>query len=209
MLQLIENILHHSKHTYSTCLLCETDRTHQHSLCQDCWQQLPWTMTRPIQRHDMQIYSACDYTYPINRIIQQFKYEQQVHYQYALAGLLCELRLPRFHAIVAMPISEKRLIERGYNQALILAKLFSKHLNIPVWQPIQRREQHSQKGLNRIERLENIEQQFDIISHEKTRFKRILIVDDVVTTGSSVHALALVLKQLGCEKIEVACLAIA
>ena len=209
MLQLIQQFLHQSIQPLSKCLLCEVDRAHQHQLCQDCWQQLPWADSVPIQRHDLHIYSACNYAYPINRIIQQFKYEQQLHYQYLLSELLIELRLPRFHAIIPMPISEKRLVERGYNQALILANLLAQHLQLPVWQPIQRLAQHSQKGLNRLERLENIAQQFKIIEHKKTRFKRVLIVDDVVTTGSSAHALAMTLQQLGCEKIEVACLAIA
>ncbi len=209
MLHLIQHFLHHTTQRFSACLLCEVDAVQQHQLCQNCWQHLPWTQDRPQQRHNLHIYSACDYRYPIDRIIQQFKYEQKLHYQYLLAGLLTELRLPRFQAIVPMPISEKRLVERGYNQALILANSLSQHLNIPVWQPIQRQVQHSQKGLNRLERLENIEQQFEIIQPQKTRFKRVLIVDDVVTTGSSAHALATTLQQLGCEKIDVACLALA
>lgn len=209
MLPFIHTLFHKTTQHMGMCVLCDMDFVHQYQLCQEYWQQLPWTVTRPIQRHDMQIYSACDYDYPIDRIIQRFKYEQQLQYQHVLAGLLIALRLPRFQAIVPMPISEKRLVERGYNQALILANLLAQHLQLPVWQPIQRLAQHSQKGLNRIERLDNIEQQFAIISHEKRRFKRVLIVDDVVTTGSSAHALAMKLQQLGCEKIEVACLAIA
>ena len=47
-----------------------------------------------------------------------------------------------------MPISQQRLIERGYNQALLLAEHLAKQLNVPIWQPILRREQQHQKGLN-------------------------------------------------------------
>ena len=85
----------------------------------------------------------------------------------------------------------------------------SKELNIPVWQPINREAQHSQKGLSRIERIENIENQFQIISTERRKYKKVLIIDDVVTTGSSIHALIQALNKLGCQQIYSACIAAA
>jgi len=108
-----------------------------------------------------------------------------------------------------MPISKQRLTERGFNQSLLLAKLLSKQLKIPVWQPVQRLNERSQKGLSRLERFENIEQQFVAIPQEKRRYRRVLIIDDVITTGSSIHALSQVLKQLGCTSIYASCLAAA
>lgn len=188
------------------CQLCQTAAQQHSSLCLDCWQQLPWHKQR-IQRHEIEIQVACDYRYPLDRIIQQFKYEEQLQYQTLLAGILLALKFPKVHAIVPMPISEKRLIERGYNQVLVLAKILSQQLNIPVWQPISRLHQHSQKGLDRLERLANISEQFEIDTPPKLRYRRVLILDDVVTTGSSIHALAEQLKQLGCEQIYAACIA--
>lgn len=46
-----------------------------------------------------------------------------------------------------MPISKQRLTERGFNQSLLLANLLGKQLKIPVWQPVQRLNEHSQKGI--------------------------------------------------------------
>jgi ComF family protein len=155
----------------------------------------------------MDIQVACHYDYPIDRIIQKFKYEQQLHFQNLLAGALLELRPPKIQAIVPMPISNERLVERGYNQSLVLAKIMAKALNIPIWQPITRLQQHSQKGLSRLERLEDIEQQFQINTTSKLRYRRVLILDDVVTTGSSIHALKQKLEELGCQKIYAACVA--
>ncbi len=108
-----------------------------------------------------------------------------------------------------MPISKQRLTERGFNQSLLLAKLLSKQLKIPVWQPVQRLNERSQKGLSRLERFENIEQQFVAMTQEKRRYRRVLIIDDVITTGSSIHALNQALKQLGCTSIYASCLAAA
>ncbi|WP_171458815.1 phosphoribosyltransferase family protein [Acinetobacter sp. ANC 4862] len=182
------------------------DRQQHHSLCEDCWQQLPWSKST-VQRQEMDIQVACHYDYPIDRIIQKFKYEQQLHFQNLLASTLLELRPPKIQAIVPMPISNERLVERGYNQSLVLAKIMAKALNIPVWQPVTRLQQHSQKGLNRLERIENIEQQFQINTTSKLRYRRVLILDDVVTTGSSIYALKQKLEELDCQKIYAACVA--
>ncbi|MCO8056514.1 ComF family protein [Acinetobacter towneri] len=188
------------------CQLCHSDTQWQHSVCQTCWQQLPWR-SQAVQRQEMQIHVAFDYHYPINRIIQQFKYEQQLHYQLLLAGALKQLSYPKIQAIVPMPISTVRLTERGYNQSLLLAKGLARHLNVPIWQPVTRLQQHAQKGLSRLERLEDIQQQFQIQTAPKIRYRRVLIVDDVVTTGSSIHALKQQLLKLGCQKVEAVCLA--
>ncbi|RZG45763.1 ComF family protein [Acinetobacter wuhouensis] len=206
MLQFINQVLHKSVQSISPCLLCGIDHQQQHSFCTDCWEQLPW-YKQHIIRHEHSILCAHHYDFPIDRIIQTYKYEQQLQYQNLLAHSLLNLRIPKVHAIVPMPISTERLIERGYNQMLIIANIMARELKIPVWQPVIRAAQHSQKGLSRIERLENIEDQFQIITTEKRKYKKVLIIDDVVTTGSSIHALSQALEKLGCQQIYTACIA--
>ena len=206
MFQLISRILQKSVQSMSNCLLCGIDQQQYHSLCNDCWEQLPW-LKQHITRHELQILCAHRYSFPIDRIIQTYKYEQQLQYQNLLAHSLLSLRLPKVQAIVPMPISTERLIERGYNQMLIIARVMAKELNIPVWQPVIREAQHSQKGLTRTERLENIENQFQIIKTEHRKYRKILLIDDVVTTGSSIHALTQALELLGCQQIYTACIA--
>ena len=197
------NIIQKAKNVFYPllpCQLCGIDSQFQYSLCKDCWKQLPW-QNQNIIKQEIPFYIACQYEYPINRIIQKFKYEQQLQFQNLLAGLILQLHLPKVQAIVPMPISKERLIERGYNQTLVIANIISKALKIPVWQPILRVHQHSQKGLTRLERIENIQSQFEIDKQNKTRYRRVLILDDVVTTGSSILALKNSLEQLGCQKI--------
>ncbi len=190
------------------CSLCDIGIKRHFGVCQSCWEQLPW-LKQSIERNQQQIFVACHYQYPIDRIIQQFKYEQKFHHQRILEGLLQQVKLPKVHAIVPMPISTDRLVERGFNQTLLLAQALSKSLNVPIWQPVQRLAQHSQKGLSRIERLENIEQQFVAAPPNHLRYRKVLIIDDVVTTGSSITALSHVLQQLGCQQIYSICLAAA
>ena len=204
MLQFINQLLHKGVQSISPCLLCGIDRQQQHSLCHDCWENLPW-YKQHIIRHEQNILCAHHYNFPIDRIIQTYKYEQQLQYQNLLAHSLLDLRLPKVQAIVPMPISTERLKERGYNQMLIIANIMARELKIPVWQPVIREAQHSQKGLSRIERLENIDNQFQIIKTEKRKYKKVLIIDDVVTTGSSIHALTQALEDLSCQQILTAC----
>ena len=206
MLQFINPLLHKALQSISPCQLCNVEQQQIHSVCADCWQQLPW-LKSTVQRQEIEIHSACHYDYPIDRIIQKFKYEQQLHFQQLLAGAFMQLRLPKIQAIVPMPISKQRLAERGYNQSLVLGKILAKQLNLPIWQPITRLQQHSQKGLTRLERIENIQQQFQINTTSKLCYRRVLILDDVVTTGSSIFALKQKLEQLGCQKVYAACIA--
>ena len=195
-------------HTRLPCQFCGLERGRHSSLCQDCWNQLPW-LKHSVQRQEIEIQVACHYAYPIDRVVQQFKYEQQLHFQILLTGLLKQLDYRQIQAIVPMPISTQRLAERGYNQSVVLAQRLGQHLKIPVWQPIQRQHQHSQKGLSRLERLDHIEQQFKIAPRNALHYRRVLMLDDVVTTGSSLKALEQVLTELGCRKIAAACIAAA
>jgi len=190
------------------CPLCSSSLQMQHGVCHDCWEQLPW-YRQTVERQELDIHVACGYQYPIDRIIQQFKYEQQLNYQQLLTASILTLRLPKVQAIVPMPISTERLIERGYNQSLVIAKILARELNVPVWQPVIRLAQHSQKGLSRLERLNQIEMQFQPILTECRRYRWVLMLDDVVTTGSSLSALAQALTRLGCQHIFAACIAVA
>lgn len=190
------------------CPLCSSSMQMHHGSCQDCWEQLPWHR-QTVERQTLQIHVACQYRYPVDRIIQQFKYEQQLQHQQLLSAALRTLKLPRVQAIVPMPISRERLIERGYNQSLLLAKTLARELNVPVWQPVLRQAQHAQKGLSRLERLDQIEAQFEPILTERRRYRRVLMLDDVVTTGSSLSTLAQALTRLGCQQITAVCVAAA
>ena len=210
-LKLIPQLMSHIR-WLTPCSLCGLGHQQSHSLCHDCWEQLPWFQQAnqtQIFRNEMQIHVALNYQFPIDRLIQKYKYEQQLHFQTLLTHSLMQLRLPKVQAIVPMPISTERLAERGYNQMLIIANLLSKKLNIPVWQPVIRLAQHSQKGLSRVERMENIVDQFEIIKTERRKYRKVLIIDDVVTTGSSLRAMKMALEKLGCQQIELACISAA
>jgi len=109
----------------------------------------------------------------------------------------------QFDAVVAMPMHPTRRKQRGYNQAERIAAAFSRELGLKLETNIVKRNRKtkSQVGLSARERANNIADAFTVISPEITSGKTYLIIDDVTTTGSTLHECAKSLKAAGASKI--------
>ena len=114
-----------------------------------------------------------------------------------------------FDLIVPVPLHRSRLRQRGYNQSAHFAKGLSETLQIPWDESISMRTQAtaSQTRKNRRERWENVRQGFAIKKAESVLGKRILLVDDVITTGATLEACGRHLLDCGCASVSVACIA--
>ena len=87
-----------------------------------------------------------------------------------------------------MPTTNQRLVKRGFDPVSILAAQLSKHWQIPLWNGVERIDNTvSQQGLSRAERLGNLDNAFAL--RELPPVKRLLLFDDVATTGASLQAL--------------------
>lgn len=109
-------------------------------------------------------------------------------------------------AILPVPIHPKRFKKRGYNQASLFAKYIGKSLSVPVYDSllIRRINTLPQKNLSPDERLHNLKQAFSLYpGYEQATlpFHRVLLVDDIYTTGSTMEALSCLLKQHGVDEI--------
>jgi len=105
--------------------------------------------------------------------------------------------------LVPVPLHPKRLRARGYNQAHEIARVLGRELSLPV-DPLccsRVRATPPQSGLDERERRRNLRGAFEV--QEPLRWRRLAIVDDVVTTGSTIVELARVLRRAGAERIEV------
>lgn len=104
--------------------------------------------------------------------------------------------------IIPVPLHKSRLIERGYNQAELIAKELSKGVGIPVKKDVLVRNKKTkpQKWLNEKERKDNIEKAFTIRKNI-VKLKKVVLVDDIYTTGSTVDSCARELKDKGAEKV--------
>lgn len=112
--------------------------------------------------------------------------------------------------IVPVPLSSKRLEERGYNQAFLIAKEVSKILNIPIAEDVLVRTRNTNRQAeckNPIQRFINVNGAFEINERWDVTGLKILIVDDVVTTGNTIHEAATVL--MDCGALAVLCCAFA
>lgn len=144
--------------------------------------------------------AAYVYAFPIDKLIQAMKFSEALPLVPALAdGLLEQITLLP-DGIVAMPLHPERIKERGFNQSQLLAQRLAKKLNIPLLDICQRvRNTTPQSTLAWDERRKNLHQAFHCTG--EIEGKHIAIVDDVMTTGASMEALASTLLQAGATEI--------
>lgn len=188
------------------CLLCgTTPAPAQQPLCHGCHADLPWSAQPVFLFQDMTVYSGFDYGWPINRLIHLFKYQARLDLLPILIQGLTTHATPAVDALVAVPMSAQRLRERGFNQAHILAKALGQQWGIPVWQGVER-QRHTlrQQSLDRLDRLDNLQNAFVVQSSPPTR---VMLIDDVFTTGSTLHALAQKLTHAGTQQLSASVIA--
>ncbi|MCX4026381.1 ComF family protein [Endozoicomonas sp. SM1973] len=109
--------------------------------------------------------------------------------------------------IIPTPLHRKRELQRGFNQALLIARQLSKQLKIPLQPRLIRRykKTSAQTGLSAKERQVNIRNAFQIISQSLPN--HLALVDDVVTTGTTVNEISRLLKEAGVQKVDIWCIA--
>jgi len=105
--------------------------------------------------------------------------------------------------LIPIPLHRRRLKERGFNQAQEIAKELSTLINVPMASTalVKEKETLSQKKLSAAERQENVKDAFVIKNPDLISGKKIFLVDDVYTTGSTMEACAKVLKKAGAKQV--------
>lgn len=113
--------------------------------------------------------------------------------------------------IIGVPLHPTKLIQRGYNQADCIAEGLSEALEVPYETNAVKRLLYTatQTKKSRIERFQNVENIFEVIDAEKIKNKRIAIVDDVLTTGSTIESLGITLLNAEAKEISVITIAAA
>lgn len=148
------------------------------------------------------------------RLIRDFKYHHGLWLQEELADLLqacvqAHYGELTFDAVCAVPLHHLRLRERGFNQAALLAASLARRLRLPVQGRglVRRRNTGTQTHLTARERLSNVKGAFGVRRSADWRGRRLLLVDDVMTTGATVSACAGALKDAGAASVHVVTLA--
>jgi competence protein ComFC len=146
-------------------------------------------------------YSFGAYEGVLRELIHLYKYGRVKTLAWPLSGLLAQA-LPRdeaFDAAVPVPLYWRRRLQRGFNQAELLARGLSRRTGIPVVRALGRlRPTPAQAGLSNSARRQNMSQAFRA---RGVQGKRILLIDDVMTTGATAASCAAALKQAGARRV--------
>ena len=155
------------------------------------------------------VFAAGLYSGPLQLALQRFKYAGAIDLDQPLAKLLYEQIPPDIeeHVIVPVPLHVSRLRQRGYNQSLLLAKVLAHNLQFSLEQAILKRtvDSHSQQGLDARQRARNLNDAF--IATRRMDGCRVLLVDDVMTTGATVSACTQALIDVGVMTVNIAVIA--
>ena len=118
-------------------------------------------------------------------------------------------QIKKYDIIIPVPISKKRLNSRGYNQSSLIAKNLAQELNIEYSEKIliKIKDNKPQSEMKQDTRKSNVSGVYKVINEERINNKKVLIVDDIFTTGSTVDECAKVLKENNAESVGVFTLA--
>jgi ComF family protein len=143
--------------------------------------------------------------------IRLFKYHGKVALADALGDLMwAALRQPPdVDLIMPVPLHPSRLREREFNQSLLLADRLNRRLRLPLSHTnlVRLRRTEPQTELSRAERLKNLRKAFAVLRPGEVADKRVLLVDDVMTTGTTVNECAKALRKAGAADVYVGTLA--
>ncbi|MEA3471411.1 MAG: ComF family protein [Thermodesulfobacteriota bacterium] len=187
------------------CGLQFTDTGGVNHLCGDCISKKPlFSTARALGIYDKILLDT----------IHLFKYSGKILIGERMGTFMAEhrydsLNIGEFSLIIPVPLHPKKLRERGFNQSLILGRQLSKKFSIPLdFGTLKRRvDTKPQVNLGKSERIKNVKGAFMVRQKERIAGERILLVDDVYTTGSTVNECARVLIEAKASTVAVLTLA--
>ena len=217
-----------------TCVVCAANIGRSEYLCADCQRRAPRIVapfcakcSEPYQGAITQEFRCANCEHRklhfdcavaayrsrglVRKLVHDFKYGTQRYLRYPLAAWLREtlhderLRGRHFDLIVPVPLHPARQRERGFNQAALLADLLADSMQVPARLVLERtRYTTTQTAYDRAERMENLAGAFRLRKNRDVRDLRVLLIDDVLTTGSTLSECARVLKVAGAISVHAA-----
>ena len=150
----------------------------------------------------------------IRKLILDYKFNEKAYIYLTFVNFLLKDKkifenIKNYDTIIPVPISKKRLKIRGYNQSLLISKEIAKQLKMELVNNclIKTKNIIEQSKLNKEERIQNIKGVYELRNKELIRNKKILLIDDIYTTGSTVNECSKIIMQGNPNKIGVLVLA--
>ena len=204
-------------------MLCSAPQGGSLALCADCLQNLPWhdsgrcpqcalaSVDNQLCGHCLKSPPAFDatqalfrYEFPLDAMLQRYKYSHLLALAETFGTLMADSHAPAPlpDVIVPMPLHPQRLAERGFNQAVEIARVVSSRLGIKMDTTSCSRIKLAppQVSLPLRQRVKNMRGAF--ACNQRLEGLRIALIDDVMTTGASLNALAKAIKSAGADGVE-------
>ena len=150
----------------------------------------------------------------VRKAILKYKFQEEAYLYKKFVNFLLKNKnffekIKKYDTIIPVPISKKRFKLRGYNQSELIGKEIAKKLNINIETEclFKMKNITEQSKLSKEERLKNIQGVYKLFNNEKLKDRKILLVDDIYTTGSTVNECCKILKEANPKKIGVFTLA--
>lgn len=151
---------------------------------------------------------AYQFEEPLRSLLHDFKYNNGLYLSSFLSHLMLQAQpdIRESQCLIPVPMHPKKLQQRGFNQAVILAKLLAKQYKIPydVTRCQKIKNTPPQVDLDKEQRQKNLRKAFHIVSMP---YQHVILVDDLLTTGSTANELAFTLKQSGVARVDIWCCA--
>ncbi len=189
------------------CPYCTTVIKRTEYACKECKKSFPNSITI---RYAVGGYRCCSpfpYSGKFKKAVQRFKFNNCGSFSKPLSYAMFKsietiLKDENFDLITSVPMHKNTKRERGYNQADLLAKRFSEFSGIPYAETLEKfKENKTQHSIKAKERAKNVRGVYRIIDKSLVKGKKILIIDDIITTGNTLGECARILTKAGCGKI--------
>jgi ComF family protein len=184
-------------------------------ICPDCFNNIhlldeQWLIALKkeiLPRHFDKLFVVYEFDDIFQNLIHLLKYQRAVTLAIYFARSMAAHIPDEYDALIAVPLNPIRERERGYNQSNLMAAELQRMLNISLRTDLIRRVRNteSQTKLDKKRRIQNISNAFEADS--SVREKSILIIDDVITTGSTLNECAKALKEKGAARVDIAAMA--
>ena len=205
------------------CMVCGEPGSDGRDLCRACHADLPWQgaacgrCALPIPHPGQcgrclqvppplgEVHAVFDYAFPLDRLLPRLKFHRDFAAGRVLAQCMVDrlAGLPRPDALIPIPLHRARLRSRGYDQALELARPIARALSLPLrCHALQRRKTTTaQSRLDADARQRNLRGAF-VVAANAALPAHVVLLDDVMTTGATLHAAARVLHRAGVRRVD-------
>ena len=213
---MLEEILRFMEGDTSKCILCDR-RRHDVTvsgdgvgICRSCYERYMRNSLKDYFETNSRVrrlFAPFLYDGEIRRAIHELKFANSPAYAKPIGDLVADALPPYYlysdyDMIVPVPLHPKRMEERGYNQAELIADTLSERLFVPMYDDVlfRIRDTKRQMTLSRSQRQENVEDAF-LADNKSVSGKRVLLIDDIYTVGATVKACAKELLDKGAAEV--------